>query len=83
MGTIGVIDDDVVDLSNLAAPDRRIHRTIGMPKVASAEARLTAINPEVRLVAHPDAADAANVWRLIANTTSWPTARTISPPASC
>ena len=49
IGTIGVIDDDVVDLSNLQRQIVHDTGTIGMPKVASAEARLKAINPEVRL----------------------------------
>ncbi len=50
VGTIGVIDDDVVDLSNLQR--QIIHDTsnTGLPKVESARARLAEINPEVRLV---------------------------------
>lgn len=47
VGTIGVIDDDVVDLSNLQR--QVIHRDadIGMPKVHSAAAALRALNPHV------------------------------------
>ena len=83
IGTIGVIDNDVVDLSNLQRQIVHDTGTIGMPKVASAEARLKAINPEVRLEAHQTRLTAANVMGLIANTTSSPTGRTISRPASC
>ncbi|MFZ7091557.1 HesA/MoeB/ThiF family protein [Primorskyibacter sp. 2E233] len=47
VGTIGVIDDDLVDSGNLQR--QVIHRdaTIGMPKVFSAEAAMKAINPYI------------------------------------
>ncbi len=47
VGTIGVIDDDVVDLSNLQR--QVIHRDadIGVPKVHSAAAAVRALNPHV------------------------------------
>ncbi len=53
VGTIGVVDDDQVDLSNLQR--QIIHDTsrIGEDKVASARARLAEINPEVRVIEHP------------------------------
>lgn|SRR5690625_163206 len=49
VGTLGVIDDDHVDLSNLQR--QVIHSTpdVGRAKVESAQARLNAINPEIRL----------------------------------
>ena len=52
IGTLGVVDDDTVDLSNLQR--QIIHRTgdIGVPKVASAERALAEINPEVTVRAH-------------------------------
>ena len=52
VGTIGVIDDDQVDLSNLQR--QVIHDTsrIGQDKVTSARARLAEINPEVSVVEH-------------------------------
>lgn len=51
VGTIGVVDDDVVDNSNLQR--QVIHRDadIGMPKVFSAQAAMQAQNPKV--VVHP------------------------------
>ena len=66
IGTIGVVDDDAVDLSNLQR--QVIHATdrIGMPKVDSAAEAVAAVNPEVSLVAHPMRLDAGNVSRLIA-----------------
>src|SRR3954469_10133623 len=47
VGTLGVVDDDVVDLSNLQR--QVIHTTdrIGVPKVDSAETAINAINPDV------------------------------------
>ncbi|MEC3863127.1 molybdopterin-synthase adenylyltransferase MoeB [Mesobacterium sp. TK19101] len=49
VGTIGVIDDDVVDAGNLQR--QIIHRddTIGLPKVFSAERALKALNPYVQI----------------------------------
>ena len=50
VGTIGVIDDDVVDLSNLQR--QVLHETagVGLSKVDSAAQRVRALNPDVRLV---------------------------------
>src|SRR3954468_16695657 len=50
VGMIGIVDDDVVDLSNLQR--QVIHTTdrIGVPKVDSAEETMRAINPDVEVV---------------------------------
>ena len=52
IGTLGIVDDDVVSLSNLQR--QIIHRTdnIGAPKVESAREALAAINPHVTVVPH-------------------------------
>jgi molybdopterin-synthase adenylyltransferase len=52
VGTIGIVDDDVVDLSNLQR--QTIHATadIGTPKVVSAARRMAALNPDVAVVPH-------------------------------
>src|ERR671934_1039516 len=52
VGTLGVVDDDVVSLSNLQR--QVIHATadVGRPKVASAGERIAALNPHVRFVGH-------------------------------
>lgn len=52
VGTIGVVDDDTVDTSNLQR--QIIHRSdaVGQPKVASAAAAMTALNPFVTVVPH-------------------------------
>jgi molybdopterin/thiamine biosynthesis adenylyltransferase len=47
VGTIGVIDDDVVDNSNLQRQIIHTDARIGMPKVFSAEAAMLAQNPHV------------------------------------
>ena len=66
VGTIGVIDDDTVDLSNLQR--QVIHDTaaIGVAKVDSAAARIAAVNPEVRVERHHARLAAANAVELIA-----------------
>ncbi|MHC0052427.1 HesA/MoeB/ThiF family protein [Actibacterium sp. D379-3] len=45
VGTIGVVDDDVVDASNLQRQVIHTDARIGMPKVFSAEAAMRALNP--------------------------------------
>ncbi len=66
IGTIGVVDDDRVDLSNLQR--QVVHATdrIGMAKGESARAAVAAINPDVRLVSHALRIDAGNALDLIA-----------------
>jgi sulfur-carrier protein adenylyltransferase/sulfurtransferase len=65
VGTLGIVDDDEVDLSNLQR--QVIHTTdrIGVPKVDSAEETINAINPDVDVVKHPVRLDASNVIELI------------------
>ena len=67
VGTLGVIDDDAVDLSNLQR--QVIHRTadIGTQKTASAKRALGEINPEVKVHTHDQRLSAANVERIMAN----------------
>lgn len=65
IGTLGIIDDDQVDLSNLQR--QVVHATpdVGRPKVESAQARLQAINPEVRVELHPLRLTPANALSII------------------
>lgn len=65
VGTIGVVDDDTVSLSNLQR--QIIHGTadIGRPKVESAADAVAAINPHVRIEPHAVRLDAANAAGLI------------------
>jgi molybdopterin/thiamine biosynthesis adenylyltransferase/rhodanese-related sulfurtransferase len=65
IGTLGIVDDDEVDLSNLQR--QVIHTTdrIGMPKVDSAEATIKALNPDVNVVKYPVRLDASNIMEII------------------
>src|SRR5580658_10982819 len=53
VGTIGVVDDDRVELSNLQRQIAHTSGRIGASKVASAAEAATAINPGVRIEPHP------------------------------
>lgn len=50
VGTIGVIDDDTVSISNLQRQVIHADGRIGMPKVFSAEAAMKAVNPHVEVL---------------------------------
>lgn len=65
VGRLGVVDDDIVSLSNLQR--QIIHATpdIGRPKVESAAERIAALNPHVTFVAHRTRLDAGNALTLI------------------
>ena len=65
VGTIGLVDDDTVDLSNLQR--QVIHTTdrIGVPKVDSAEESMKAINPDVNVVKHRVRLDASNIMEIL------------------
>ena len=65
VGTLGVVDDDDVDLSNLQR--QVIHTTdrIGTPKVDSAEISIKAINPDVDVVKYRTRLDASNIMEII------------------
>lgn len=51
VGTITIIDDDVVDRSNLQRQIMHSDEAVGQPKVESALQRLRALNPDCRVVA--------------------------------
>jgi len=65
VGTLGVVDDDDVDLSNLQR--QVIHTTdrIGVPKVDSAEIAINGINPDVKVVKYRTRLDASNIMEII------------------
>ena len=66
IGTLGVIDHDKVDLSNLQR--QVIHRTadIGVAKVLSARRALLDINPEIAVIAHDERLTSDNGERIVA-----------------
>jgi sulfur-carrier protein adenylyltransferase/sulfurtransferase len=65
VGTIGIVDDDVVDLSNLQRQVAHANDRIGVPKVDSAETAINEINPDVVVEKHPVRLGPDNVMELI------------------
>jgi len=65
IGTIGLVDDDVVDTSNLQR--QVIHNTerVGMPKTESARIFIEALNPDVKVVEHRLRLNAENILDII------------------
>jgi molybdopterin/thiamine biosynthesis adenylyltransferase/rhodanese-related sulfurtransferase len=67
IGMIGLVDDDVVDASNLQR--QVIHNTerIGMPKTESARLFIEALNPDVNVVEHRTRLDAGNILEIVSD----------------
>ena len=65
VGTIGLVDFDIVDLSNLQRQIVHTTERIGERKVESARIAINALNPDVKVVAHEEMLVAANVERII------------------
>jgi adenylyltransferase/sulfurtransferase len=65
VGTIGVIDDDRVELSNLQRQIAHTTARVGAPKAESARLAWEALNPDVTVVAHAVRLRAANVRELL------------------
>jgi sulfur-carrier protein adenylyltransferase/sulfurtransferase len=65
VGTLGIIDEDVVDESNLQR--QIIHSTerLGEPKVASAKRTIEALNPDVKVVPFEERLTSDNVERIL------------------
>ncbi len=65
VGTIGMVDDDVVSLSNLQRQIAHLTDRIGEAKTASAKEMVAGINPNVEIVEHTLRIDEANVAEII------------------
>jgi molybdopterin/thiamine biosynthesis adenylyltransferase/rhodanese-related sulfurtransferase len=65
VGTLGIVDDDVVDVSNLQR--QVIHTTagVGTPKVDSAEKAINDLNPDVKVRKYETRLDASNIVDII------------------
>lgn len=65
VGTLGIVEFDVVDASNLQR--QIIHTTagVGSSKARSAASAITALNPHVEVIRHEERLDAANALRLM------------------
>jgi adenylyltransferase/sulfurtransferase len=66
VGTIGIVDFDVVDFSNLQRQILHSTRDVGRPKVESAKERLAALNPNVNIELHETALSSANALGILA-----------------
>lgn len=66
VGTIGIVDDDVVDASNLQRQIMHTTDRVGTPKVESAATTLRALNPDVEVIAHRTRLDTSNAEQIIA-----------------
>lgn len=65
VGTLGIIDDDRVDLSNLQRQILHTTADVGIQKVESAAASVQALNPDVNVIQHAERLTAANVRELV------------------
>jgi len=65
VGTIGVVDNDSVDLSNLQRQIVHATASVGAPKVESARDTLAAVNPGVRVEAHAQRLESHNAEALV------------------
>ena len=66
VGTLGMVDDDLVDESNLQRQVLHNMERLGMPKVESARMTLQALNPDVKVVAHQTRLDSDNIMDILA-----------------
>lgn len=65
IGTLGLIDDDVVDSSNLQRQVLHSVDRVGMPKVDSAEITLKGLNPDVVINKHQERLTSDNVLQIL------------------
>ena len=65
VGTLGLVDNDVVDVSNLQRQVVHRNENVGQPKVASAAEALRALNPDVRVIQHQITFSSANAMELV------------------
>jgi adenylyltransferase/sulfurtransferase len=66
VGTIGIVDFDVVDFSNLQRQILHSTNDVGKPKLQSAKEKLVAMNPHVNVVTHDAALSSENALELFA-----------------
>ena len=65
IGTLGIIDHDRVDLSNLQRQVLFETANLGASKALTAQARLRALNPEINVIAHDLELNASNALELL------------------
>ncbi len=65
VGTLGIVNDDEVNLSNLQRQVIHSTQRVGIPKVDSAEESIHALNPDVEVVKYPVRLNAENIMEII------------------
>lgn len=65
VGTLGIIDGDRVDLSNLQRQVIHFTPDVGTPKVESARAKMEQINPDVKVITYQDIVHSQNILDII------------------
>ncbi len=66
VGTLGLADFDVVDISNLQRQIIHFTSDVGRPKITSAREKLEALNPDLKIVSHEQTIDSSNALELFA-----------------
>ena len=67
VGTLGIVDFDVVDLSNLQRQILHHGHDLGRPKVESAIDTIGDLNPDVKVIPYPEALSSENARRILAD----------------
>src|SRR4029453_15610520 len=65
VGTIGLVDGDVVDLSNLQRQILHSTRTVGVSKVDSGRKTLAGLNPDITIKTYQENVSAENIMGLL------------------
>jgi molybdopterin/thiamine biosynthesis adenylyltransferase/rhodanese-related sulfurtransferase len=65
VGTLGIVDDDTVDLSNLQRQVIHNSERVGVRKVDSAEATINALNPDVNVQKYPVRLGPSNIMDIL------------------
>src|SRR5262245_44815455 len=65
VGTVGFVDDDVVDQSNLQRQILHATDRVGLPKVESAQQAIAKLNPDVKVIPHQTRLSSENVLDII------------------
>jgi sulfur-carrier protein adenylyltransferase/sulfurtransferase len=66
VGTLGIVDSDVVDTTNLQRQILHSSERVGEPKVESAKRTLEALNPDVKVIGYQERLTSENIDRIIA-----------------
>ncbi len=67
IGTLGLVDADIVDASNLQRQIMHATSRVGQPKVESAEKVLKDLNPDVKIASYKERVDSSNVDRIFSD----------------